>query len=52
MEKIYNDNSIDIKIGKLEAEEAGVDFEYENIENDEEEEKEQPFDAEKIRVDQ
>ena len=32
MEKIYNDNSIDIKIGKLEAEEAGVDFEYENIE--------------------
>lgn len=52
MEKKYNDNSIDIKIGKLEAEEAGVDFEYENIENDEEEEKEQPFDAEKIRVDQ
>ena len=32
MEKIYDDNSIDIKIGKLEAEEAGVDFEYENIE--------------------
>ena len=52
MEKKYNDNSIDIKIGKLEAEEAGVDFEYEKIENDEEEEKEQPFDAEKIRVDQ
>ncbi|MEZ3468634.1 MAG: DUF262 domain-containing protein, partial [Schaedlerella sp.] len=52
MEKIYDDNSIDIKIGKLEAEEAGVDFEYEKIENDEEEEKEQPFDAEKIRVDQ
>lgn len=52
MEKSYDDNSIDIKIGKLEAEEAGVDYEFENIENDEEEEKEQPFDAEKIRVDQ
>ena len=52
MEKIYDDNSIDVKIGKLEAEEAGVDFEYENIENEEEDEKEQPFDAEKIRVDQ
>ncbi len=52
MEKMYGDNSIDIKIGKLEAEEAGLDYEFENIENDEEEEKEQPFDAEKIRVDQ
>ena len=52
MEKSYDDNSLDIKIGKLEAEEAGVDYEFENIENDEEEEKEQPFDAEKIRVDQ
>lgn len=52
MEKIYDDNNIDIKIGKLEAEEAGVDYEFENLENDEEEEKEQPFDAEKIRVDQ
>lgn len=52
MEKMYEDNSIDIKIGKLEAEEAGLDYEFENIENDEEEEKEQPFDAEKIRVDQ
>ncbi len=52
MEKIYDDNSIDIKIGKLEAEEAGVDYEFENLENDEEEQKEQPFDAEKIRVDQ
>lgn len=52
MEKMYEDNSIDIKIGKLEAEESGLDYEFENIENDEEEEKEQPFDAEKIRVDQ
>lgn len=52
MEKMYGDNSIDIKIGKLEAEEAGLDYEFENIENDEEEKKEQPFDAEKIRVDQ
>ena len=31
MEKSYDDNSIDIKIGKLEAEEAGVDYEFENI---------------------
>ena len=54
MEKIYDDNSIDVKIGKLEAEEAGVDYEIEDIENenDVEEEKERPFDAEKIRVDQ
>ena len=54
MERIYDDNSIDVKIGKLEAEEAGVDYEIEDIENenDVEEEKERPFDAEKIRVDQ
>lgn len=52
MEKMYDDDSIDLKIGKLEAEEAGLDYEFEDIENDDEEEKEQPFDAEKIRVDQ
>lgn len=52
MEKKYDDNSIDVKIGKLEAEEAGFDYEFENIEINEEDEKEQPFDAEKIRVDQ
>ncbi len=52
MERMYEDDSIDVKIGRLEAEEAGIDYEFENIENDEEEEKEQPFDAEKIRVDQ
>lgn len=54
MERIYDDNSIDVKIGKLEAEEVGVDYEIEDIENenDVEEEKERPFDAEKIRVDQ
>ncbi len=51
MERMYEDDSIDVKIGRLEAEEAGIDYEFENIENDEEE-KEQPFDAEKIRVDQ
>lgn len=51
MEKLYDDN-IDIKIGKLEAEDAGLDYEVENIESDEEQENEQPFDAEKIRVDQ
>lgn len=52
MEKLYDYDSIDVRIGKLEAEEAGVDYEVDNVENDEEEENEQPFDAEKIRVDQ
>lgn len=52
MEKNYGEDSIDIKISKLEAEEAGFDYEFENAENDEEQENEQPFDAEKIRVDQ
>ena len=51
MEKIYDNNDIDIKIGKLEAEEAGLDYEFEDVEN-KDEEKERPFDAEKIRVDQ
>lgn len=52
MEKMYDDDSIDIKIEKLEAEDAGLDYEFENTESDEEQDKEQPFDAEKIRVDQ
>lgn len=52
MEGIYENDSIDVKIGKLEAEDAGIDYEFENMENDEEEKNEQPFDAEKIRVDQ
>lgn len=52
MGEIYENDSIDEKIGKLEAEEAGVDYEIENMEDDEDEENEQPFDAEKIRVDQ
>lgn len=52
MEKLYDDDSIDVRIGKLEAEEAGVDYEVDNVETNEEEENEQPFDAEKIRVDQ
>lgn len=51
MEKIYDNNDIDVKIGKLEAEEAGLDCEFEDIEN-KDEENERPFDAEKIRVDQ
>lgn len=51
MGKIYDNNDIDVKIGKLEAEEAGLDYEFEDIENNDEE-KERPFDAEKIRVDQ
>ncbi len=53
MEKEYCDNSLDIKIDKLRAENAGFDYEVENEESeDAEETKEQPFDAEKIRVDQ
>lgn len=51
MGKVYDDN-IDIRIEKLEAEDAGLDYEFEGIENDEEQEIEKPFDAEKIRVDQ
>lgn len=52
MEKIYDDNSIDVRIGKLEAEEAGIDYEFEDMVSEEEQEDEPPFDAEKIRVDQ
>ena len=52
MEIIYEEDSLDAKIERLEAEEAGFDYEIENPENYDEEEKEQPFDAEKIRVDQ
>lgn len=52
MEKLYDDDNIDVKIGKLEAEVAGLDYEIENSESGEEQENEQPFDAEKIRVDQ
>ena len=52
MGEIYENDSIDEKIGKLKAEEAGIDYEIENMEDDEDEENEQPFDAEKIRVDQ
>ena len=52
MEIIYEDDSIDAKIGRLEAEEVGFDYEIESLENDDEEDRERPFDAEKIRVDQ
>lgn len=52
MEKKYDDDNIDVRIGKLEAEEAGFDYEFESADGDEEQENEQPFDAEKIRVDQ
>lgn len=52
MGEIYENDSIDEKIGKLKAEEAGIDYEIENMEDDEDEGNEQPFDAEKIRVDQ
>lgn len=52
MKKKYDDDNIDVRIGKLEAEEAGFDYEFESADGDEEQENEQPFDAEKIRVDQ
>ena len=52
MERMDSQDNLDVKIGKLEAEEAGVDYEFEDAENDEEQRKEQPFDADKIRVDQ
>lgn len=44
-------DELEIKISKLRAEDAGFDYEQESEEN-EEESSEQPFDAEKIRVDQ
>lgn len=52
MERMYDEDSIDVKIGKLEAEEAGLDYEFEETESEEGQENERPFDAEKIRVDQ
>lgn len=52
MKRMYDEDSIDVKIGKLEAEEAGVDYEFEETESEEGQENERPFDAEKIRVDQ
>ena len=36
MEKIKCQDNLDIKIAKLEAEEAGVDYEFEEAESDEE----------------
>lgn len=52
MGKINVEENLDIKIDKLEAQVAGLDYEVENTEREEEDEKEKPFDAEKIRVDQ
>ena len=52
MKEMYDDNSIDVKIGQMEAEEAGFDYEFEVDVSDEEQDDESPFDAEKIRVDQ
>lgn len=51
MDKLYDD-SIEVKIGKLEAEEAGLDYEFEDNENLKSQENGRPFDAEKIRIDQ
>lgn len=46
-------DELDLKISKLRAEDVGFDYEQESEENEEEEMSlEQPFDAEKIRVDQ
>ncbi len=46
-------DELDLKISKLRAEDVGFDYEQESEENEEEEmSSEQPFDAEKIRVDQ
>lgn len=53
MEKVYDSDSLDFEIDKLRAEDAGFDYEQESEETEEtEDKKEQPFDAEKIRVDQ
>lgn len=46
-------DELDLKISKLRAEDVGFDYEQESEENEAEEmSSEQPFDAEKIRVDQ
>lgn len=50
LEKVYDSDDLDNKIARLRAENAGVDYEQELEETDEY--REQPFDAEKIRVDQ
>lgn len=52
MEVILDSDNLETKIERLEAEAAGFDYEIENTETEDEEIKEQPFDAEKIRVDQ
>ena len=39
MERMDSQDNLDVKIGKLEAEEAGVDYEFEDAENDEEQRK-------------
>lgn len=50
LEKVYESDDLDNKIARLRAENAGIDYEQELEETDEY--REQPFDAEKIRVDQ
>ncbi len=45
MEVILDSDNLETKIERLEAEAAGFDYEIENTETEDEEIKEQPFDA-------
>ncbi|MEZ3445237.1 MAG: DUF262 domain-containing protein [Lachnospiraceae bacterium] len=52
MAVIQENDDLDIEIEKKKAEYAGVEYEVESIDEESDEETEQPFDADKIRVDQ
>ncbi|MDE5825472.1 MAG: DUF262 domain-containing protein [Lachnospiraceae bacterium] len=52
MAVIQENDDLDIEIEKKKAEYAGVEYEVEHVDDESDEQAEQPFDAEKIRVDQ
>ena len=52
MAVIQENDDLDIEIEKKKAEHAGVEYEVEHVDDESDEQAEQPFDAEKIRVDQ
>jgi len=52
MAVIQENDDLDIEIEKKKAEHAGVEYEVESIDEESDERTEQPFDADKIRVDQ
>lgn len=52
MAVIQENDDLDIEIERKKAEHAGVEYEVEHVDDESDEQAEQPFDAEKIRVDQ